>query len=217
MDKIKILVVDDHEVVRLGLTSLFAQYPQFTVVGEAGSGAEALAKTGRLSPDVVIMDIRMPGEDGIEVCRELVEKFPGVQVVMLTSYDDQDLIMEAIMAGAKGYILKQVGNEELVRAVEVVVRGESVLDPVITKRLLERMRSRPETEEASELSTLTRQEKKVLALVAEGKTNREIARAIYLSEKTVRNYVSNILSKLNLSNRAEAAVYAVRHKRLLEG
>lgn len=217
MDKIKIVIVDDHEVVRLGLTSLFAQYPQFMVVGEAGSGAEALAKTGILAPDVVIMDIRMPGEDGIEICRELVERFPDVQVVMLTSYDDEDLIMEAIMAGAKGYILKQVGNEELVRAVEVVVRGESVLDPVITKRLLERMRSRPGTEEASELSTLTRQEKKVLALVAEGKTNREIAKAIYLSEKTVRNYVSNILSKLNLSNRAEAAVYAVRHKRLMEG
>lgn len=216
MERTRILIVDDHEVVRLGLSALFSQYPQFMVVGEAASAAEAIAQVAACEPDAVIMDIRLPGEDGIEACRCITEKFPQVNVLMLTSYEDDDLIMEAIMAGAKGYILKQVGNEELIRAVELVTSNASVLDPIITRRLLERMRSKPAGEDAGELNALTKQEKKVLALIAEGKTNREIAKTIYLSEKTVRNYVSNILAKLNLSNRAEAAVYAVRHRRILE-
>lgn len=214
MEKIRILIVDDHEVVRLGLAYLLSQYPQFQVVGEAATAAEAMTMLARVRPDVVIMDVRLPGEDGIEACRRIVEEHPEVKVLMLTSYSDEDLVIQAIMAGAKGYILKEVGNDELIRALEVVAKGQSVLDPVITKDLLERMRHRSQGL-LDELESLTKQEKRILALIAEGKTNREIAKAVYLSEKTVRNYVSNILSKLNLNNRAEAAVFGARYKRLL--
>lgn len=214
VEKIRILIVDDHEVVRLGLAYLLSQYPQFLVVGEAATAKEAIEMMAKVAPDVVIMDVRLPGEDGIEACRRIVEQNPEVKVLMLTSYGDEELVIEAIMAGAKGYILKEVGNNELLRALEVVAKGQSVLDPVITRELLERMRHRSQGL-LDELESLTKQEKRILALIAEGKTNREIAKAVYLSEKTVRNYVSNILSKLNLNNRAEAAVYGARYKRLL--
>ncbi|MHB1418541.1 MAG: response regulator transcription factor [Bacillota bacterium] len=208
MEQIKILIVDDHEVVRLGLASLFEQYPYFSVVGEASNAADALHKVEECQPEVVILDIRLQKGNGIEVCREVTSKYQGVNVIILTSYGEEDLVLEAIMAGAKGYILKDVGNDELIRAIEAVRKGESLLDPVITKKLLERMR-RP-VHERSEIELLSKQEKKVLGLVASGKTNREIAHTIYLSEKTVRNYVSKILTKLNLTNRTEAAAFAAK-------
>ncbi|KKM10799.1 LuxR family transcriptional regulator [Clostridiales bacterium PH28_bin88] len=209
VDCIKLLIVDDHEVVRLGLRYLFEQHGHFSVVGEAQSAVEALAKVETCRPDVVIMDIRLPRGSGIDACREITTRYHDTQVVMLTSYGDEETVLESIMAGAKGYVLKDVGNDELIRAVEAAGRGESLLDPMITAKLLEHLRRVPR---GNQDTVLTKQERKVLALIAEGRTNREIAKTIYLSEKTVRNYVSAILNKLNLSNRAEAAAYAAKHK-----
>ncbi|HWJ03950.1 MAG TPA: response regulator transcription factor [Verrucomicrobiae bacterium] len=208
MGKIRVLVADDHEIVRLGLIHLLEQYPDFEGLGDGATTlAEVMAKTEQYRPDVIIMDVRLKGSSGIDACREVGLRFPQTKVIMLTSYGDEEILMESIFAGAKGYILKVVGNDELIRAIRAVYRGESLLDPVITKRLLERMRNnRRESDDAFE--HLTDQEKKVLVLVAEGRTNKEIAEKIFLSEKTVRNYVSSILGKLQLTNRTEAAAYA---------
>jgi DNA-binding NarL/FixJ family response regulator len=209
--RMKILLVDDHEIVRLGLKSLLSRYPSFEVVGEAGTAKEAVDKARQYKPDVVVMDIRMPGRSGIEATREIMQKQPATKVIMLTSYVEDEMLFEAISAGAVGYVLKQIGSGDLVRALEAVSRGESLIDPALMRKVISKLREASRKAEDEAFGTLTEQELKVLALVAEGKTNKEIASAIFLSEKTVRNYVSVILSKLNLSTRSEAAAYAVKH------
>jgi two-component system response regulator DevR len=207
----KILLVDDHEVVRLGLKSLLERHPQFEVIGEAASAREALEQVETLKPDVVLMDIRLPGTSGIEACEEIVNKYPASRVIMLTSYAEDEMLFSAIRAGASGYILKQIGSTELIRALESVSRGEALLDPAVTQRVFQEVRRAVKEEEASAFAHLSQQEKHVLLLVSEGKTNREIAKLLFLGEGTVRNYVSSILSKLGVNNRAEAAAYAVEH------
>ena len=211
MKKQRIILVDDHEVVRLGLKSLLDRHPQFEVVGEASSTREALEKTASLKPDVVVMDIRLPGTSGIEACEQIVSQYPNTKVIMLTSYAEDEMLFSAIRAGASGYILKQIGSEDLIKAIESVGRGEALLDPAVTRRVFQEVRRAVKEEEASAFAHLSQQEKHVLLLVSEGKTNREIAKILFLGEGTVRNYVSSILAKLNVNNRAEAAAYAVEH------
>jgi two-component system response regulator DevR len=211
MAKQRILLVDDHEVVRLGLKALLERHPQFEVIGEAASARDALEQVANNHPDVVVMDIRLPGTSGIEACEEITSRFPETRVLMLTSYAEDEMLFSAIRAGASGYVLKQIGGDELVRALEAVARGEALLDPAVTQRVFQEVRRAVKEEEASAFAHLSQQEKHVLLLVSEGKTNREIAKALFLGEGTVRNYVSSILSKLGVSNRAEAAAYAVEH------
>jgi two-component system response regulator DevR len=211
MAKQRIVLVDDHEVVRLGLKSLLEHNPQFEVVGEAGTAKEALEQVGLLRPDVVLMDIRLPGASGIEACEEITRNFPDTRVIMLTSYAEDEMLFSAIRAGASGYVLKQIASDDLIKAIERVGRGEALLDPAVTQRVFQEVRRAVKEEEASAFSNLSAQEKHVLLLVSEGKTNREIAKSLFLGEGTVRNYVSSILSKLGVSNRAEAAAYAVEH------
>jgi DNA-binding NarL/FixJ family response regulator len=208
---LRILIVDDHEVVRLGLRTLLDRHPDFTVVDEAKTAREALQKALLHRPDVVVMDIRMPGRSGIDACEDITEKLPDTKVIILTSYAEDELLFDAISAGACGYVLKQIGSDDLIRAIETVGRGEALLDPAVTRRVFERVREAARQASAAAFGDLTDQELRVLSQVAEGKTNREIAQVLYLGEGTVRNYVSSILSKLNLTNRAEAAAYAVEH------
>ena len=205
-----LLVVDDHEVVRQGLVALLDRRTGFQVVAEAGTAAEALKQARRFQPDLVVMDVRLPDGSGIEACREIRSELPNTRVVMLTSYPDEDAVLAAIVAGASGYLLKQVRARDLVAALETVAGGGSLLDPAVTGKVLERMR-RIATDD-DELAALTKQERKILALVAEGKTNKEIAAEVFLSDKTVKNYVSSILAKLNLERRAQAAAYVARMK-----
>jgi DNA-binding NarL/FixJ family response regulator len=207
----RIVLVDDHEVVRLGLKSLLERHHGFEVVAEASTARDAVEKSIAYKPDVVVMDIRLPGGSGIEACQEITQRLPDTKVIMLTSYAEDEMLFSAIRAGAAGYVLKQIGGQDLVRAIEAVGRGEALLDPAVTKRVFAEMRKVAREEEASAFAELTQQEMHVLQLVAEGKTNREIAQALFLGEGTVRNYVSSILSKLNVANRAEAAAYAVAH------
>jgi two-component system response regulator DevR len=211
MARQRIVIVDDHEVVRLGLRSLLDRHPDFEVVAEAGNGREAIEKVDAYEPDVVVLDIRLPGMSGVEVCQIITEKHPDIKVIMLTSYAEDEMLFAAIRAGAAGYVLKQIGGDDLTRAIEAVGRGEALLDPSLTQRVFEEVRKAQREEEASAFAELTNQEMQVLQLVSEGKTNREIAEALYLGEGTVRNYVSNILGKLGVANRAEAAAYAVQH------
>ena len=211
MAKQRIILVDDHEVVRIGLKTLLDRHPEFDVVGEASSAREAVEKTASLKPDVVVMDIRLPGVSGIDACEEIVKRFPETKVLMLTSYAEDEMLFSAIRAGASGYVLKQIGSEDLVKALESVGSGEGLLDPAVTQRVFQEVRRAVKEEEASAFAHLSQQEKHVLLLVSEGKTNREIAKALFLGEGTVRNYVSSILSKLGVNNRAEAAAYAVEH------
>lgn len=208
---VRILIADDHAVVRAGLRSLLEQREGFRVVAEASSGEEAIIKAQEYRPDVTVLDIRMPGLSGIEACRRIVDSVPGCRVVMLTSYAEDELLLAAIDAGASGYVLKRIGSDELVRAVERVSQGEGTLDPTMTETVFARVREANKAEDASAFSSLTAQELAVLALVAEGLTNRQIAAKLFLGEGTVRNYVSSVLSKINVSNRAEAAIYAVKH------
>lgn len=211
MEKKDILLVDDHEVVRLGLKSLLEHNDQFEVVAEAGTAKEAVEMVEKYHPDVVLMDIRLPGPSGIDACEEITERWPDVRVVILTSYAEDEMLFSAIRAGASGYVLKQIGAEGLVTAIEAACRGEALLDPAVTQRVFQEVRRAVKEEEAAAFAGLSQQEKHVLALVSEGKTNREIGEALFLGEGTVRNYVSSILSKLGVSNRAEAAAYAVGH------
>ncbi len=211
MVKQRILLVDDHEVVRIGLRALLERNTQFEVIGEAGTSKEALEQVGRTHPDVVLMDIRLPGASGIEACEEITKNYPETKVIMLTSYAEDEMLFSAIRAGASGYVLKQIGGEDLIRAIEAVGRGEASLDSAVTQRVFQEVRRAVKEEEASAFANLSQQERHVLLLVSEGKTNREIAKALFLGEGTVRNYVSSILSKLGVSNRAEAAAYAVEH------
>jgi DNA-binding NarL/FixJ family response regulator len=198
-------------VVRLGLRTLLDNQEDLIVVDEAGDADEALQKTRQHNPDVVVMDIRLPGKSGIEACEEIKEAVPEVEVLMLTSYAEDELLFEAISAGAAGYVLKQGGGDELVRAIKRVAEGEALLDPAVTQRVLARVRLANRQQKAAAFSELTEQELRVLGLVSEGCTNKQIAKNLFLGEGTVRNYVSSILSKLDLTNRAEAAAYAVRH------
>jgi DNA-binding NarL/FixJ family response regulator len=211
MSKTRVLLVDDHAIVRLGLMTLINDQLEMEVVGEAGSAAEAVRAVERLRPHVALMDIRMPGEGGIEATRQITKRFPETKVVMLTSFADDELVVHAIRAGAVGYVLKQVGNEELLRAIAAAARGEALLDPATTARLLSRVREAERKADEDAFRDLSNRELDVLAEVARGKTNAEIGRILNLSEKTVRNYVSTILEKLNLTNRVELATYAVEH------
>ena len=204
------MICDDHEVVREGLRGLIGRQTGMTVVGEAGSVAESIAVAARSKPNVVIMDVRLPDGSGVEACRSIREADPDVKVIMLTSYADDEALFASILAGASGYLLKQTRGQAVVDAVIAVAAGRSLLDPDVTGKVLERLR---ETRaEDPMIASLTEQERKVLAGLAEGRTNREIGESLFLSEKTVKNYVSRILDKLGLSRRAEAAAYMAKHK-----
>ena len=207
---LSLMIVDDHEVVRQGLVALLGRRPEFHVVAEAGTVAEAIAAARRFRPDLIVMDVRLPDGSGIEACREIRAEMPDTRVVMLTSYPDEDAVLSAIVAGASGYLLKQVRARDLVAGLEAVGRGESLLDPAVTGRVLERIRRIATADQPDELAQLTSQEQKILLLVAEGKTNKQIAADVFLSDKTVKNYVSSILAKLNLERRAQAAAYMAR-------
>src|SRR5215218_6452128 len=209
---LRLLIVDDHEVVRQGLVSLLGRNEQFHVVAQAGTVAEAVAQARRFEPDVVVMDVRLPDGSGVEACREIRAELPKTRVVMLTSYPDEEAVLSAIVAGASGYLLKQIRGRDLVAGLEVVGRGESLLDPAVTEKVLERVRRIATGGRTDQLAALTAQEQKILLLVAEGMTNKEIAADIFLSDKTVKNYVSSILSKLNLERRAQAAAFVAKHR-----
>ena len=208
---IKILLVDDHEVVRMGLRTLLERRDNIAVVGEAGTVEEAVAEARRTEPDVIVMDIRLPDGSGVDACREIRDERPDTKVIMLTSYADDEAIYGSIMAGASGYLLKQTRGQDLASAIGRVTAGESLLDPGITEKVLKRMRELAEGE-SDDLAALTPQERKIIGLIAEGKTNKEIAEDVFLSDKTVKNYVSSILSKLNLRRRSEAAAFIAERR-----
>jgi two-component system response regulator DevR len=205
---LRVFLLDDHEVVRSGLRTLLEATDDLVVVGEAGTAADALARIPSVRPDVAVLDVRLPDASGIEVCREIRSDFPEVACVMLTSYADDDALFAAIMAGAAGYVLKQIRGTDLVDSVRRAGAGQSLLDPAVTKRVLEKLRDRPE--EDPRLASLTNQERRILDLIAEGQTNRQIAASLFLAEKTVKNYVSNLLAKLGMERRTQAATYAAR-------
>jgi DNA-binding NarL/FixJ family response regulator len=204
----KVVLVDDHEVVRQGLKTLIDGHDDLDVVGEAGDVDNAIRQVGYHSPDVVVMDVRLPDGTGVEACREIRSRWPDVKVLMLTSYADEEALVSSIMAGASGYVLKRIDSDDLVDAVRRVGNGESLLDPNLTDRLFARIRG--DEPDDPLLARLSPQERKILDLIAEGKTNRQIAEELFLAEKTVKNYVSNLLSKLEMSRRSEAAAYAAR-------
>lgn len=211
MTKTRILLVDDHDIVRLGLMTLLNDQPDMEVVGEGSTAGEGIKMAETLKPDVVLMDIRLPGEGGIEACQQVTSRFPSCKVVMLTSFADDELVVRAIRAGAVGYVLKQVGNEELLRAIRAAARGEALLDPSTTARLLSRVREAERKAEEDAFRELSDREMDVLIHLAKGKTNAEIGALLNLSEKTVGNYVSNMFEKLHLNNRIELAAYAYQH------
>ena len=208
---IRLHMVDDHEVLRLGLRTLFSEADGFEVVGEAGTMAGAVSDARALEPDVVLMDVRLPDGSGVEACREIRTSRPQTRVLFLTSYADDDAVLATILAGAQGFLLKEVGSDELLRAVKAVANGQSILDPAVTQRVLTRVRTLSACSTEPKEEELSPQERRVLALVAEGKTNKEIAVALNLSEKTVGNYLSNVFQKLNITRRSQAAVYFTRH------
>lgn len=209
---IRILIADDHEVVRIGLSALLDAEEGFSVVAQAPSGEEAVRLARLHRPDVAVVDIRMPNGSGIDACRAITSELEHTPVVMLTSFADSDALFDAIDAGASGYVLKRVGSSELVRAVRTVAEGGSLLDPAVTQRVLDRIRSASRMDEAGAFAELTDQERRVLAHIADGASNRQIAERMGLAEKTVRNYVSSILAKLELESRAQAAAYAIRNR-----
>ncbi|MEX1047662.1 MAG: response regulator transcription factor [Actinomycetota bacterium] len=208
---LRVLIVDDHEVVRDGLKSLFKSTEDIVVAGEAGTVGEAIDEADRTRPDVVVMDVRLADGSGIEATREIRAKHPKTQVIMLTSFADDEALFASIMAGASGYVLKQVRSGELIRAIRAVGEGKSLLDPDVTKSVLDRLRKGKHLMKDEKLARLSPQEERILAAVADGKTNREIGEDLGLAEKTVKNYVSSILSKLEVARRAEAAAYMARH------
>ncbi|MGA2820283.1 MAG: response regulator transcription factor [Anaerolineales bacterium] len=212
MSAIRLVIVDDHQVVRMGLKALLGAEADFQVVAEAGNAREALLEVERNRPDVAILDVRLPGPSGLEVCRQIRERYPLTRVVMLTSYASEAFIFEALRAGASGYVLKQVGGEELVRAIRAAARGEMAMDPKVTVRMAERLKELEKLEEANAFRNLSEREVQVLAQVARGKSNRQIGTELGLSEVTVRNYVSTMLEKLDLRNRVELATFAVQNR-----
>ncbi len=201
-------LVDDHEIVRRGLADLFSSNPEFEVAGEAATAEEAIQRIPATRPDVALVDLRLPYGNGVEVCREVRSRHPEIACLILTSYTDDEALFDAIMAGAAGYLLKQIKGPDLLDAVQRVAAGQSLLDPAVTARVLERLRAPSEAD--PRLAKLTDQERKILDLVAEGLTNRQIAERIFLAEKTVKNYVSNMLQKLGMERRTEAAVFATK-------
>ncbi|HET9918413.1 MAG TPA: response regulator transcription factor [Ktedonobacteraceae bacterium] len=205
MAKTRLMIVDDHEVVRLGMRAAFELEPDISVVGEASNGAEALAKVDVLAPQVILMDVRMEKMGGIEACREIKSNHPDISILMITSFTDNDAVISSVLAGASGYLLKNVSRTELLRAIRRVAAGETLLDPTVTRCAMDSLSPPPGSE-------LTEREREVLALVARGYTNKQIAEKLFVSEKTARNHVSHILDKLGLSRRSEAAAYAVEHK-----
>ncbi|PKN98878.1 MAG: DNA-binding response regulator [Chloroflexi bacterium HGW-Chloroflexi-4] len=211
MRRIRLLVVDDHLVVRAGLRALLTEEADLEVVAEADSSEMALAQIKSLSPDVVILDIQLPGQSGLEACREISKNFPNTKVVILTSYANQSFLQQAIRAGASGYVLKKVGSEELVRAIRAAHNGDNAFDAHTTSQMVARLKQLESQMEQSAFKDLSQREMDVLALVAEGDGNKEIGEKLNLTEITVKNYVSNILSKLELRNRIELATFAVNH------
>jgi DNA-binding NarL/FixJ family response regulator len=203
----RVFLLDDHEIVRRGLRELLEAEEGLQVVGEAGTAEEAYGRIPATSPDVAVLDVNLPDGDGVEVCREIRSKHPEIACIMLTSYSDDEAVYAAIMAGASGYVLKQVKGTDLVDGIRKVAQGQSLLDPSVTTRVLERLRHKDDDDE---LSSLTDQERKILELIAEGLTNRQIGERMFLAEKTVKNYVSNMFTKLGMSRRTEAAAYAAR-------
>ncbi|WP_327279879.1 MULTISPECIES: response regulator transcription factor [unclassified Streptomyces] len=209
---IKVFLLDDHEVVRRGLRDLLDAEADITVVGEAGTADQALARGPALRPDVAVLDVRLPDGDGITVCRELRSRMPGLACLMLTSFDDEDALLDAIMAGAAGYVLKQIQGTDLVSAIRTVATGQSMLDPATTARLMHSLRD-PDAAKAPEdarLAALSERERAVLGLIGDGLTNRQIAKQLYLSEKTVKNHISRLLGKLGVERRVQAAVIAAQ-------
>jgi DNA-binding NarL/FixJ family response regulator len=209
-EQVRILIVDDHDVVREGVRTMIQKRTDFAVVGEADSVAAAIAEARRSQPDVVIMDVRLPDGSGVEACRDIRAERAATKVVMLTSYADDEAVLASILAGASGYLLKQTKGQDLTEAIRRVARGQSLLDPGVTGRVLERLRRGSKQDD--ELALLSDQEQRILDLIAEGKTNKEIAQEVFLSDKTVKNYVSSILSKLNLRRRSEAAAFIARKR-----
>ncbi len=209
-DRIRIVVVDDHEVVRIGLQSVLRLVDGFEVVGEAANKADALAKIRALTPDLVLMDIRLPDGSGVDACREIRHVSPQTRVLFLTSYTDDDTVLDAIVAGAHGYVLKEIDTESLLQAIRTVAAGHSLLHPEVTKRAMQWLRLLAEPSHNPKAPTLSDQERRVLALLADGKTNKEIAAALELSDKTVKNYLSNAYEKLQVSRRSEAAAVFCR-------
>jgi DNA-binding NarL/FixJ family response regulator len=204
---VRVFLLDDHDIVRRGLRDLL-EAEGIDVVGEAGTAVEGLSRIPPTRPDVAVLDVRLPDGNGVEVCREIRSRHPEIQCLMLTSFSDDEALFQAIMAGAAGYLLKQLKGGDIVDAIRRVSEGQSLLDPAVTARVLERLRKGPEEDEA--MARLTDQERRILTLIAEGLTNRQIAERVHLAEKTVKNYVSNVLSKLGMERRTQAAVYAAR-------
>jgi two-component system, NarL family, response regulator DevR len=203
-----VFLLDDHEIVRRGVRELIEVEEDLLVVGEAGTAEEALARIPVAAPDVAVIDMRLPDGNGVEVCREVRSRNPDIQCVILTSYADDEALFDSIMAGAAGYLLKQIKGNELIDAIRRVASGQSLLDPTVTARVLQRLREGPKQDER--LARLTDQERKILDLIAEGLTNRQIGDRMFLAEKTIKNYVSNLLAKLGMERRTEAAVFAAR-------
>lgn len=211
-ESLRVMLVDDHEVVRQGLRSLLEAEGDIEVVAEAENGVSAVSLASAHHPDVVVMDVRMPGGSGVEACRAIRDERPEAQVIMLTSFSDDEALFNSIIAGAAGFVLKQIRGRDLIDAIRTVAQGKSLLDPDVTKRVLERLRKAKFEEKDAKLSRLSPQEERILDMVGEGLTNREIAERIHLSDKTVKNYVSTILQKLEVARRAEAASYVARVK-----
>jgi len=211
MNPIRILLADDHEVVRLGIKALLQQHAHLQVIAEAASGDEAVRLALIQQPDVVVMDIRMLGMSGVDACRQIVDQLPSTRVIILTTFAEDDLLFAAIRAGACGYVLKRIGGNDLVLAIEAAARGDSTLDPAMTAAVFKEIIQSGQSRETAIFKDVSVQEMRVLTLISEGLTNREIAGRLFLGEGTVRNYVSTLLSKLDLSNRAEAAAFAVEH------
>ncbi len=209
--RIRLLLVDDHEVVRAGLGTLLALHAELEVVGEAGTVAGAMEAAGRLNPDVVLLDVRLPDGSGFEACRNLHKLTPPVKVIILTAFADDEIVMQAIGSGAEGYLLKEIDEPGLVRAIKEVAGGLSILDPAVTRRVLNRMKDVSSAPQPGKLDRLSAQERRVMELVAQGKTNKEIGLALGLSDKTVKNYLSNLMEKLQLSRRSQAAAFFVQH------
>jgi two-component system response regulator DevR len=208
-DPIKVFLLDDHEIVRRGVRDLLEAEPDIVVVGEASTEEEAVRRVQALDPDVAVLDVRLESGDGVSACREIRSRYPRTSCLMLTSFADDEALFHAIMAGASGYVLKQIRSVELVDAVRRIAAGDQLLDPALTAKVLARLREGPEQDER--IGRLSNQERSVLRLLAEGLTNRQIADRMFLSEKTVKNYVTSLLSKMGMSRRTEAAVYAARH------
>jgi two-component system response regulator DevR len=211
-DRIRLLIVDDHKVVRLGLMTMFSRHRGVQIVGDVGTMADAITDAQRLKPDVVLMDVRLPDGSGIDACREIRATCPGTEILFLTSFADDDALLATVLAGAAGFLLKQADEHGVIHAVETVANGQSIMDPAVTHALLQRMRSFSVQENQPPSGTLSPQEERVMVLVVEGKTNKEIGLDMGLSEKTVKNYLSNIFQKMQVSRRSQAAVLFERHR-----